>query len=384
MNNYFIAAVFSLFLLQSCKQENKIKVESVGSTTFDISFEPYTYGMGYLQGKDTVGCYYFASFRTNKGYALCSNNGGLIKYTPFKSKIFNGYAANTGICAINKGSILVYANDENTLFQLNDTGGIINTVRLNPEWNGYTYDCIGNMMCMPPGGKSVFLIASFRPSFPLKTGPAGEIERYDIRYSGPVLGEVENGKPGLKWHLAGFQKRYTPPGHEGEMFVKYALSEDCIFLYTPFCDTLYKLSIAEGKVMKSVVLESKFTELGIKPHKITAEPFNGQDWTNHVIRESGLSWTIKYDPYHKLLYLPMYHAVKPGSEPISEEKSRQRKWSLMVFDENLQKLGEVPFPGETYNPMAMIVTPTELLIQKIDHSAPIRKTIFERFKISRD
>lgn len=388
MRHYCLIALLSFFLFNiGCNHDKKdiLSIKSLGTTTFEIPFEPYTYAMGCLPGKDTgTDQFYFASFKTNKGYALCRSNGALVKYIPFSSGILDQHSFD-GLWVKSPDSIFTYAHEENTLFQLNDTGEIVNRLQhAPPVWNGHNYNCYGSRMCIRPGKNSIFLSAHFKPPIPPKPGIEGRSELYNIQNAGPVLGEMRIDRPQDKvnWQLTGFQQRYTPPDYEGEYYMKYALSEDYIYLYTSFSDTLYKVSIKSSQLVKKIPLKSRYTTLDTKPQKITQEIVANNSWLEHALRENAIAWTIRYDPYHKLIYLPMYHAVAPSHPPISEEKSRLRKWSLMVFDENLEILGEFPFPEEKYNPSAMIVTPTNLLIKKNDNSIPLRKTIFERFEIS--
>lgn len=74
---------------------------------------------------------------------------------------------------------------------------------------------------------------------------------------------------------------------------------------------------------------------------------------------------ILYDPYRQLYYRVLLHAVSYDNPAEGTHTAiRERPWSLLIFDENWQKRGEVVFPGGRYYWNLLFITRQGLVLAR--------------------
>lgn len=94
--------------------------------------------------------------------------------------------------------------------------------------------------------------------------------------------------------------------------------------------------------------------------KPTQEFDLGQDVKAYTQDEAYLG--IYYDKYRKVYYRVFQHALLDISDKDELEQKIQAEWSLIVFKNNGEVIGEVNFPKEKYNFLELFVVPEGILL----------------------
>jgi hypothetical protein len=92
---------------------------------------------------------------------------------------------------------------------------------------------------------------------------------------------------------------------------------------------------------------------------------------------------VLYDPYRKVFYRQVRHPNFEYELGTSYYSSMERMegFSVMIFDEEFKKLGEVDFPPKTYGYQAWYVGPEGLYISKSNYNNPEMREDFMDFDL---
>jgi len=166
----------------------------------------------------------------------------------------------------------------------------------------------------------------------------GEIENLPIYYPESIE-KVYFGSPNSTFFLT--------QGHDG-----YVMG----FYFDPI---IYHLN-SNFEIVRKVNIESNYPINFEKLTNITSES---------ELREMNATtygyFQMLYDPYRKVYYRQVRHPVKDHQEGVNYRSTAEvsRPFSVMIFDENFNKIGEVDIPnGELYYFQAWFVGPEGLYI----------------------
>lgn len=363
---YFIGILFLSFTACHTKQAGfalipKQKIMFAGAP--EIGFNKF----GFVKNRDNNdGFYYFAELFTRKKVYYYDEQGKLIDTIRIPKLMPNDDHVNF-VAVKSRDTLMMTSGHDNYFY----TFGKGKTYAIGDfgmlKHNGHTY-VLGGM------GKADFVKdVTYSPvslyvqelMFPDTMSAQDQLRViFKLYHDGPLLARITQlttDHPQVQFMMDGFANRLGLDTFEGGTSKLYTTSDDAIFYHFPECDTLYKLNNTSGKVEKMANIRAAYANI------VTGKiPFggDGQATYDRDHTEKGIIHYMDYDPYRKLLYLRYYFEVPSTAKPI--EKGDHRKWALLVYDDQLRKVGELPFEADSYNPMSLIATPKGLLLEKIN------------------
>ena len=165
-------------------------------------------------------------------------------------------------------------------------------------------------------------------------------------------------------HLIGFKQTYSPVDHFTFEFSHYNVHDDFILFSSWYSDKLYIYDFHKQKMRKELKIESDYTTIGGTPFLITEDNLQLMD-SLLKIRGSfnGLINRFFYDESNKNLFVQVYHEQKDRASDI---RGAARPWSLLIYNDDLNKVFEKPFQHGEYSMGFTILTQKGLMLRRID------------------
>ena len=146
------------------------------------------------------------------------------------------------------------------------------------------------------------------------------------------------------------------------------------FVHDPI---LYKVAKPMGHLLGTYSIPSIYNVDFSRSNEISVEKYN-------EFREKNYGYfQIVYDPYRRVFYRQVLHPnhdFEIGTRYFST-MDRPAGFSVMIFDEEFKKLGEVDFPPKTYGYQAWYVGPEGLYISKSNYNNPEMREDFMDFDL---
>jgi hypothetical protein len=367
MRQPYVLVTLMLLLMGCTNGVEKVKLIPGEKIVFDLPFEPTLIPIGYCDRGDTQNSfYYFADFRTSGQIACCNIKGDVITIINLKPWIKDNDPWHF-MQVRSMDSIVAISSNYNELFFFNRQH-IIHRQLISPIlYKNLSYTIYSGPQPPDQGFNIAFSCIELDPndfSDP-STGRTNKDSFHAALYRGPALAKYTNlfsDSVQISLIFAGHQARFMPNRANSKLPL-YLNSDTKVYYVSCYSDTLYEFDINSGLLSKQVPLVSKYSDIGARPGIFT-ENFDSQAHSDSIRDIKGIVQNGKYDRYRKLIYLMLYHEVPGDSKPI--EKGEHRAWSLFIYNEQLEKLAEIPFKADTYLPKGLIVNPEGILLKKID------------------
>jgi len=387
MKQYGVLLLIVFIVISSCNKYERAKLIAGDEIVFDLPFEPTLIPIGYCNRGDTQNSfYYFADFRTSRQIACCNHRGNVFKTINLKSLI-DDYDLWYTMQVRSLDSFAAISSDQNELFLFNGDGVLIQHQKIpyTKYKNGY-YDIYNGPQPPDQGWDHCYTGIGFirAPFIDTATGNVDWDAWYAVANPGPALAKITglfSGNPKVSLQLEGIQSRGLQKGQAMPSYYTYANSDANLYYTNCYSDTLYRFD-DQGNLTGSVPLKSSYSNIGALPISIAADGDIAQAHSDTVRDLKGVIREGKYDKYRKLIYLMFYHEVPVDAKPIN--KGEHRAWSMFIYNEQLEKLAEIPFKADTYLPKSLIVNPAGILLKKIDRDVAGQgyKQVFQQFKVT--
>jgi len=369
MKQYGVLLLIVFIVISSCNKYERAKLIAGDEIVFDLPFEPTLIPIGYCDRGDTQNSfYYFADFRTTKKIACCNQQGKVFKTIDLKPWIKDQDLWYT-MQVRSLDSFAAISARQNQLFLFNSDGMLIQHTTIPATKYKNVYYKLHNGPQQPDQNWDhcyADIGLTYDSFLDTATGNIDWDAWHSVANPGAALAKITglfSGNPKVSLQLEGMQSRGTRPGQGMASYFTYANSDTKLFYTNCYSDTLYRFD-NQGNLTGSVPLKSSYSVIGARPISITADGDTAQAHSDELRLCKGIMSECKYDKYRKLIYLMFYHEVPVDAKPIN--KGEHRAWSMFIYNEQLEKLAEIPFKADTYLPKGLIINPEGILLKKID------------------
>jgi len=375
-----------LITILSCTRTNhsSLNLEKHDIVSFNTGFTLWGIHWGTIKvSKDTL--IYFADVMTNKKIIFFSLTGEKIKTIPLDT-ILKKHIEIDDICVKSLDSVIVLARYANQIYFINGIGNITKHIDLDPYLfiNGYEFEvystsfpnsdfCLNNDFLFGMGlakfsdeglTRQQYLYNFFKTKYHLD---------YFIKFSN--LSDSIYFKTGFNQLYASFKPNQFIV--EGNYF---RFVNNKIFVLTAYKDTVYELD-TDFNILDRHKIVSDYTNLDLGRNIVDIKDVdNDPDYTNVIAQTCGWLSVFYYDAFQKRYYVTVYHKVNVKNE--RKDRAENRPWSLLVYDNKFNKLGEFVFNGKEYNDDFIILKNGILIkISKYNKLYEKDKAQFMRFTI---
>jgi hypothetical protein len=167
--------------------------------------------------------------------------------------------------------------------------------------------------------------------------------------------------------------------HQGiAAFVYLAEAKDYFLIGFAHDPVLYKVNKLSGELLRSFTVPSQYT-VDFTPTKGIA----GGKPLGEFREKNYRYFQMVYDPYRRVFYRQVIHPHYDYDIGTSYYSTMDRPegFSVVIFDEDFKKLGEVDFPSKTYGYQAWYVGPEGLYISKSNYNNPDMREDFMDFDL---
>ncbi len=140
--------------------------------------------------------------------------------------------------------------------------------------------------------------------------------------------------------LSEYNNEYLPLG--GSVNI-YKINNN-YFLFSYFSDKLLMIDVKSNQIKKTIIVNSKYTNIGFKLDKIKNN-ISYQEQLNHNISTKGLILGIYFNSTNDRYYVPV---CIEEDEKIINQKG-YRSWSIIVYDSDFNKIDEILFNKNRYS-----------------------------------
>jgi len=375
-----------LITILSCNRANhtSLNFKKHELVSYNTGFTASGYHWGTIKvSKDTL--IYFADVLTKKKITLFSLTGKKIKTIPLDT-VLKKYLKIDDICVKSLDSVIVLARYANQIYFINGTGNITKHIDLDPYLyiNGYKFEvystvlpnsdfCLNNDFIFAMGlakfssedtTRQKYLYDFFKTKYHLN---------YFIKFSN--LSDSIHTKTGFNQLYASFKPNKFIV--EGSYF-KFVNNR--IFVLTGYKDTIYELDTNFNVLAKHKIL-SDYTDLDLGKNIVDIQDIdNDPNYPNILAQTCGRIDKFYYDAFRKRYYVTVSHKVNIKNK--RKDRAENRPWSLLVYDNKFNKLGEFVFNGkEYYDSFIILKNGIFIKISKYNKLYERDKAQFRRFTI---
>ena len=365
-NIIMLQAILVALFLTSCSQQNK-NVDTANDFTLikksEIQF-PVDSTSSFLTnnlGIDENGLFYFRDVFNDK-INFFNNSAKLVRTIKIPTYGPNSIPKPSGIKLLSNDSLIIFQRQ----LRVNYTNYNFDTLRTDDI--KIPMISVSSPLNMPAfsissypeifGDKIYFIFSPiFADGHPLAM--YSQVETRSTLISRPMVASVEIGSNQVQWEnifyppmllnmpIHGMSNRIYSTRKDDKLIISFLFSHE-IQIFDP-----------QTKEKEYTELKSKYEiDLVSKNAERTPQGASELVETNYIYSQ------IIYDPYRKLFYRTVLHpAVSYDGIPQRRTAAEDpRGFSIIIADENFNKLGEVDFPGSKYFYQAWFVGPEGLYI----------------------
>lgn len=360
--------VLLLCVFISCKESKRTQVRLEHVDTVFLHHDLRAYGSwrnSQLIQTDSMTLFVGLEIRNDRSIFIHKwPEGNLLKIITPEKEGSNGVGNIHGMYFVNEDSIFVLDSYQYKLRMINSNGKLIRTYKLLEDTEDtalpLTFDQspilkLDNLIIIPSSSDN---------------------NPFDDHYGKKLNAIKLNLNTGKFEYIAGFSSIYTSGegfwgGPDHELISICKLSDGRLITSYPVDPFIYQLGIKEGDLMNPITAKSAL--LGeMKPMSHTKDFVK---YTKYQLTTNKY-YSIRYDQFQNLTYRTLEVAFE--KEDVSEAEISNMAWDLsdkvgarglLIFDEDLNKLGEVVLP-EGLGVSNMVIAPTGVY--------------FNQFKMSND
>ena len=330
----------------------------------------------YYECKD--GEYLISINKTNNSIEIYDINKGELTNAIFYNKLNHFESGISSVYVHNFDSIFTISSWATNWVTLMDSSG-----RIKNQWRPGNFDCEGyplkvdifpakyfnlyyydNTLVLPlyPKGSNV---ASFKP-------PYSEFLNVKKKFQNMVIMKF-NGDSLCPYDSIGKSPEVYDSNWYGGYQVTSTFNKDnnCLFSFASD-DNLYLYS--EQKLLKVIKSKSSYIEKFIV---FDISKIRDQEYMSEYVSSTGSYMAILYDKYRNIYYRIVAHPQEYRLKNGQINQSSNRSYSVIILDENFNRLNEVYFPPKKYYFDNILVAKEGLLISNShDSIPPVNKKYF--------
>lgn len=312
-------------------------------------------------GIDENGLFYFRDVFNNK-IKFFDSSANLVRTVKIPTYGPNSISSPSGIKLLGADSLLIFQRP----LRINYTNFDFDTVSMEkieipminlnspfnlPSFNIISYpEIFGNKIyftCSP-----IFADGHTLPMYSQDSLRSGMISR-------PMVASVEIGSNQVQWENIFYPAMLLDIPIHGMSNRIYSTRKDDKLIISFLFSHEIQIFDTQTKAKEYTELKSKYEiDLVSKNAERTPQGASELVETNYIYSQ------ILYDPYRKLFYRTVLHPA-PSYDGIPQRRTKAedpRAFSIIIADENFNKLGEVDFPGSKYFYQCWFVGPKGLHI----------------------
>jgi len=370
--------IFLILLSFGCKNERTQEIIAGKDYSFHVGYDasPMFCGAMRIPG-DSSQYLYFTDVQTNKCVKIFSpGNPRAILTIPLKQAL-DTLGSIQSLSLRSLDTIILLSAYTNKLAVIDRTGTCYKYLDLNKYVNlpnGDVYELSGSYLNSETSACSLTLRAEWRSNrFDDISGKTPETELeyllywYDRNYHAAYLANVSglfDDSVTVNFALSDFHVKAGGSDHVYIDDAAIARANNRLFIFSKYLNTITELNPITLKIIKQSPITSKFTKLDARPLKIEAKSINKfQEYADDISNMEAYVAGFNYDQHKHVYYLTLCHKLPKGVE--EGQGYKKRPFSVMVMDEDLQVIKEVPFTDGRYFG-ANILTKYGLMIYKLN------------------
>lgn len=391
--------LFSL-LISSCNNvsdnvsEKKITIKPSKEIVFDVGFPTMNrYSNIYYSLPDSTEYICFGDVNTNKKIVMFTLNGEK-KYDIPLNYVINDGENIEDFSVISPDSILVLSQYTNKLYFLNQKGECWKKIYLDSivkPANGDKFEYSSSMYQDFILNKNTLIFGCEWRSNKNDKEPKEQLEYskyfYNNSFKASYFLKISNiFKDSIKYKF-GLKNFHSKISNEPAVMVEgnsYYHYNNRLFCFSWYSDKIFEINPDLLTIKKEIQIKSKYTEIGCTPIPLNENTQNNlQDLINKNLQTQGLMNRFLYDNYRNLYYIIARHTASPNHIK-DKKKADELASSLLIYDENFNKLKEILMPTESYLTSNILVYKEGILISnnltsRKDYDR--KKTRFMLFKV---
>jgi len=367
--------LFSCSLGDEVEEKDKVlennKPYTITKLTFHLDFLPRHTLSHVYESKSTKDKYiYFTDLITAKKISIFSLKGQKIKDLSLPPKIHQKYTIED-IHVENKNNIFLLLKSSNILINVDSTFAIRDSIRM-PSVDELGRKIVLNSSIYSGIKVDENFVLECRPAIPsvrIKRNNDIVVEEYydQIRkIPGFVSFELNDSQDSImneKYIFPELRKSFGEAGDRIPEMPYHGLSGKKLLNSSIYSDSVHIYDF-NTNLRTSIRVKSDCTSIGGAPRKLHENTLsNDARDVNDIYRYSGLINRVFYDSHRNLLYVMVFHEQKDENSKIY---GAGRPWSLIVYNEDFEKVYEEAFEHDEYSMGFTKLTPRGLMILKQD------------------
>ncbi len=327
MMKYLFSICLAVIVCFGCYGQPKlVKTEDV---TFKLGFVPTAAPQCFVDGNEEYMA--FANLSSNKEIALFKPDGTRVATIHTDSLAMKTRSDYVGFFFACRDTVLVLSKYSNLLAILNGNSDILNVLNYQellahdemelsvPLFYNNGQIRIGAMF----GGNNWKTPEECRQGW----------SRYPRLMAYRIAGDEA---PSLQ--VRNFYDQFAKPTDDISEGNRMLLMEDKSIIWSMYCDTLYVYDL-DGKLQQKAAVESDYIKTKLTPASIY-DTWADQQLGNRITQEGSYIDKLCFDKYRGVYYCFIQDKVSEG----------RQDFYLIIFNDNLEKIGEIPFvDGEYYS-----------------------------------
>lgn len=333
--SFFISLTILLFYSCNNTKEDHKLIPSGEIVTFDIGFPVRHFEYFKENDQEFIS---FVDFTTHKKIKVFSLDNQIRKEIPFNEIMKNDNVSFHSFYPITSDSLALLSKYTSKVYLINSKGNVI----LKKDYSKYL---LKGIEMQPPLKIKNSILRTGVGVFPPGNDTLSEIELNKIKLSHYVIVEDTaflSKANQLSFRMNNLYNRFTKDDEWPIETTRFVIADNWNIFYSSYSDSLYifKKDYTMDRVVK---IFSSFYNMEIRPIKMT-EAQKDLDLPSKEAWNKSMLWYVQYDS-NRLLY---YCFIR------GPHIDREFPFSILVLDENFNKLTEKKFSQKEYKPRGFV------------------------------
>ena len=363
--------IFIFLLLVSCTNKTTV----LNTTVFDVGYKSTTRFTGnFYDEKSKKEIIYFAEPVTNKKIKFFEVDGTFVKEISLVN-IANEMETIDNVFISNLDSIHLFSLKKNQIQTIDSNNQKIRTIDLSKitYLNGdiYEFRIYGSARNIIWHNK-IFLATQWFDNINKKVDPEKNelVDFYDNWFNSDNLISIEIDKEGKLQKNVVINSFYKNISKSADVFMEgnyYTFIKNKLLYTSLYSDKLYVFDPNNGKLITTKPIFSDFTKItngGIPLNKTTLPDL--QNLINLKMKKSYIS-SIFYNTNSNNYEIILQHEINQ-SESFSD-----RKFSILIYNNNFKKLEEIYFKDQKYNSFSALFIDNKIMLECKNESKTSKK-----------
>ena len=370
--------IFLIMLSFSCKTKEAQENILGRDYSFHVGYDASPMFCGAIRMPDDTNQYlYFADVQTNKCIKIFAMGSPEPLYSIPLKRALDTLESIHSLTIQSLDTIILLSAYTNKMAVINRSGECYRFIDLNKHVNlpnGDVYELSGTYLNSETSACTMTLRAEWQSNrFDDISGKTPETEPeyllywFDRNYHAAYLANVSgifDDSAKVDFGLYDFHKKAGGSDFVYDDPPDIVRTNNRLFIFSRYVNSVMELDPQTLELNRQTPIRSKFAKLDAKPLKIETKSIGKfQEYTDDVDNMEALIGGFNYDRTRHVYYLVLFHKVGRGVE--EELGYKKRPFSIMVLDDDLELINEVPFTDGRYF-AANILTKYGLMIYKLN------------------